>query len=106
VREVALALKSAENRELRFAAARAGPESLMAHYDGKVYWLLRRRLYAHVKTERDLGFRLTVPIEEVMQEQLNSLEKSMEIIGANAFHTTKSFKLPDKTAVRIVCVRV
>jgi hypothetical protein len=30
-----------------------------------------------------------------MQEQLNSLEKSMEIIGANAFHTSKSFKLPD-----------
>ena len=30
-----------------------------------------------------------------MQEQLNSLEKSMEIIVANAFHTSKSFKLPD-----------
>jgi len=55
MREVALALKSAESRELRFAAARAGPESLMAHYNGKVYWLLRRRLYAHVKTEGDLG---------------------------------------------------
>jgi hypothetical protein len=32
MREVALALKSAESRELRFAAARAGPESLMAQW--------------------------------------------------------------------------